>query len=113
MALIDCAYNLRPGGAYSALSLIGSKGAAYADEHHNMQLLVGGGRPLAIPTRPDDGYLLPMLQEFINALAGNREPSVTGADAVAALEVVEAASASLTTGQAQHRLLSGPSWSPA
>ena len=104
MALIDCARTLPPGDAYSSLSLIGSAGAAYADVHHNMQLLFGGGRPAAFLTRDGDGYLVALLQEFVSALAEKREPSVPGADGLTVLQVVEAAAESLATGQAQSAL---------
>ncbi len=41
MALIDCSRALQPGSdSYYALTLIGSKGAAYADDHHNTNLLL-------------------------------------------------------------------------
>jgi predicted dehydrogenase len=103
MALIDCARTLLPGDAYSSVALIGSAGAVYADDHHNMQLLFGGGRPTAIPTRQGDGYLVALLQEFVTALAEKREPSVPGADGLAALQVAEAAAESLATGRALHR----------
>ena len=46
MALIDCAQTLPQGDGYFSLSLIGSTGAAYADSHHNRQLLYGGGSQL-------------------------------------------------------------------
>ena len=47
------------------------------------------------------------LDEFANAIAGGREPSVSGADAVAALQVAEAAAASGTSGQTAHLTESG------
>lgn len=97
MALLDYARTLPRGDGYSSLSLIGSTGAAYADEHHNMQLLFAGGQAKAVPTRQEDGYLLPMLQEFVTAIVEDREPSVSGADSLTALQVAEAAAASLAT----------------
>src|SRR5205085_8908378 len=78
MALIDYARTLPPGDAYFSLSLIGSAGAAYADDHHNMQLLFGRGHPRALNTGQGDGRLLAQLQEFVTAVAENREPSATG-----------------------------------
>ena len=103
MALIDCACTLPPGDAYSSLSLIGSAGAAYADDHHNMQLQFGGARPAALLTREGDGYLVALLQEFVMALGEKREPSVPGAVGLTALQVAEAAAESLATGQALRR----------
>ena len=47
MALLDWA-RLPDGDGYSSLSLIGSAGAAYADDHSNRQLAFRGGAPRAI-----------------------------------------------------------------
>ena len=48
MALLDYAAALPPGDGYEALSVIGAAGAAYADDHHNSQLLFRGGHPAAL-----------------------------------------------------------------
>ena len=48
MALLDYAAALPPGDGYEALSVIGASGAAYADDHHNSQLLFRGGHPAAL-----------------------------------------------------------------
>ena len=100
MALIDYSQTLPGGDSYFSLSLIGSTGAAYADDHHNMQLLYGGGHPSALEAGEGDTHLLVQLQEFISSIEEHREPLVTGADAVAVIEVAEAAAASLSTRQA-------------
>ena len=50
MALIDDVRTLPNGDGYLSLSLIGSSGAAYADDHHNRNLLFQGGDPSAIDT---------------------------------------------------------------
>ena len=48
MALIDVSAGLPPGDGYRSVSVIGSAGAGYADDHHNRALLfVGGGDPAA------------------------------------------------------------------
>jgi predicted dehydrogenase len=99
MALIDHA-TLPPGAAYFSLSLIGSTGAAYSDDHHNMQVLYGGGQPAAIPTGQGDAALLAELQEFVSAVEAGREPLVTAADALAALQVAAAAAVSLAAREA-------------
>jgi predicted dehydrogenase len=96
MALIDRADTL-PAGArpYFAATLIGSRGAAYADDHHNMNLLCGRGCPRSLLTGQGCGHLITRLQEFVDAIRERREPGATGADGCAALEVAEAAARSL------------------
>jgi predicted dehydrogenase len=89
MALIDFASSLPPGDSYFSISAIGSSGAAYADDHHDMQLLFAGERPHALRTGQCDLSVLAELQEFVNCVLENREPSVTGADGVRVLEVAE------------------------
>jgi predicted dehydrogenase len=53
MALLDHAPRMPAGDGYYYLSVIGSSGAAYADDHANMQLLFQGGHPSAV--RIDEG----------------------------------------------------------
>lgn len=48
MALIDYSNQLPDGDGSQSLSVIGSSGAAYADDHQNMQLVYRGGRPQAV-----------------------------------------------------------------
>lgn len=100
MAVIDYAETLPQGDGYFSLSLIGSTGAAYADDHHDMQLLYGGGHPSALHTGEADLPVLAQLQEFIDAIEKHREPLITGADGLRAIEVAEAAAVALATGQA-------------
>ena len=45
MALLDHAHCLPVGDTYYCLSLIGSAGAAYADDHQNVQLVYSGSTP--------------------------------------------------------------------
>ena len=99
MALIDYTPSLPQGDGYFSLSLIGSSGAAYADDHRNMQLLYGGGRTAAIKVGEGEALRILQLQEFINSIEENRAPPVTGADALQVIDVAEAAAASLATGQ--------------
>ncbi len=81
---------------YCALSLIGSKGAAYNDDHHNMQLLYRDERtPRALKTAEGRGHFRRMTLEFIKAIEQNREPSPNGEDALRALQVVEAVNESI------------------
>ncbi len=106
MALIDDAQTLPGGDGYFSLSLIGSTGAAYADDHHNRNLLFRGGDPSAIETGQGSLHLTAQLQEFVAAIEEQREPAANGADSQAALQVAEAAVASLQSRQAL-RLIGG------
>jgi predicted dehydrogenase len=100
MALIDYAETLPQGDGYFSISLIGSIGAAYADDHHDMQLLYKGGPPSALHTGDADAAALAQLQEFVNAVQERREPLSTGIDALRGIEVVETAALALRSRQA-------------
>jgi len=102
MALIDCARTLPAGGSYFSLSLIGSTGAIYADDHHNRNLLFSGGEPGAIDTGQGSFHLIKQLEEFVSAVETQREPAITGAEGVAVLQVAEAAGKSITSRCAMH-----------
>ena len=95
MALIDYASTPACGEEYFSLSLIGSKGAAYADDHHNRNLLFVGGMARACTASQGAFHLIDQLREFARAIAGQRQPSVTGDDFKAALQVTLAAVTSL------------------
>jgi predicted dehydrogenase len=100
MALIDDARTLPSGDGYFSLSLIGSTGAAYADDHHNRNLLFRGGDPNAIDTGQGSLHLTAQLREFIAAIEEQREPVANGTDGQVALQVAEAAVSSLQSRQA-------------
>ena len=78
MALIDHSNRLPPGDAYQSLSVIGSAGAAYADDHQNMQLLYRGGQAQAVRTGEGLKHLATLVQDFADGLAAGRDlsPSV-------------------------------------
>ena len=98
MALIDVSTGLPPGDGYRSVSVIGSAGAGYADDHHNRALLFGGGDPAARDPGEGNHDLAAELADFSAAIAERRAPSVTAADARAALSVAEAAAASAAAG---------------
>lgn len=52
MALIDLALTLPPGAGYFSLSVIGTTGAAYADDHANTHLVFQGGAAKALLAEP-------------------------------------------------------------
>ena len=89
MAMIDVAASLPSGGDYFSLTMIGGTGAAYADDHHNMNLLYSGGQPNAIRASQGRADLVGQLQEFVDAISEQRAPSVTVADTTRAVEVVD------------------------
>ena len=100
MALIDVTRALPAGDGYRSLALIGSLGAAHADDHHNAQLLYGGGRAQAVLTEADESVPTLVLSEFATAVGGGREPAVSGHDGAAVLRVAEAAASSWAAGAA-------------
>mgnify|MGYP001365770291 FL=1 len=90
MAFIDRSSTLPPGDGYFSFSVIGSNGAAYADDHLNKQLVFRGEHPDAVGTGSEELAALGDLQEFCRAIREQRAPLVTGADWLAATEVAEA-----------------------
>jgi myo-inositol 2-dehydrogenase/D-chiro-inositol 1-dehydrogenase len=99
MALIDRSTALPAGADYFSLSLIGTTGAAYADDHNNMHLAYRGGPPTAIRGVQGDGHLLTQVQEFVDAIHEDRDPVVTGRDGQAAIRVAETAIESMMNGR--------------
>ena len=88
MAMIDVATSLPSGGDYFSLTMIGGTGAAYADDHHNMNLLYGGGQPNALRASQGRADLVGQLQEFVDASGEQRKPIVTLTDTARATKVV-------------------------
>lgn len=77
MALFDYAQALPHGRSYDSLSLIGSQGAAYADDHHNSHLMFTGGNPTAWISDAGDG-LVSEFQEFVACLAKGERTNPDG-----------------------------------
>ena len=73
MALLDFTNSLPTGDNYESLSLIGSKGAAYADDHRNRNLFFNGGAPDAKYPDTSMNFIGPMLEDFTKRIK-------TGAD---------------------------------
>jgi myo-inositol 2-dehydrogenase/D-chiro-inositol 1-dehydrogenase len=103
MALIDVSDDLPPGDGYRSVTVIGSAGAGYADDHHNRNLVFGGGDAIARDPGEGNLELVAELKEFAAAGSGRRAPQVTGADAGAALQVAAAAASSAATGAVLER----------
>ena len=93
MALVDIATN-RPGHSdYHSMHLIGSRGAAYADDHENNHLLLGSTGLQALIS-PANAILTirNMLGEFVTGIRENRPWTVTPEDTLDALQTVKEAS---------------------
>ncbi|MEO2020501.1 MAG: hypothetical protein ABGX05_01655 [Pirellulaceae bacterium] len=99
MAVIDRSGTLPPGDGYFSFSVIGSAGAAYADDHRNKQLVYRGEHPSAIGTGSEDLGCVGQLQEFCDAIRQQRDPLVTAADWLAVALVSEAVMHSIDSGE--------------
>ena len=100
MALLDFCGSLPAGDDYFSLSLIGSTGAAYADDHHNRQLVYRGGRAATLGVGQGSLDLLAQLQKFQQAIERQQTPSVADAEQQTILQVLAAAEQSLANNQA-------------
>ena len=98
MSVIDYSASLPAGPGYHFLSMIGSKGAAYADDHHNVNLVYGNGGTRALDPGHGAGHILAQLQEFVDAVSEDRDPTSTGADGRSAVLVAEAVAESMCGG---------------
>ena len=89
MAIADFVFGFP--GSYESFSIIGSRGAAYSDDHRNMNLLFGPGPVRAIRTGQGDLHVRAVFREFIEAVRARRTPSVTAADARRSLDAAQSA----------------------
>ncbi len=73
MAMIDHLQGPAFGDGYYSLTLIGSTGAAYADDHQNMQVIFRGGTSCAV--KADNGILAlaALLQDFVDSIVSKRD----------------------------------------
>ncbi|MFN0056774.1 MAG: hypothetical protein ACKV0T_31910, partial [Planctomycetales bacterium] len=90
MALIDGGAVLPAGGDYASYSLIGARGAVYADDHHNHQLLFGQEGVQGISTGDAGTKMALLLEEFAAAIQASREPDGTVAQRLRTLRVLDA-----------------------
>ncbi|MBC8117294.1 MAG: hypothetical protein H7062_23100 [Candidatus Saccharimonas sp.] len=102
MALITYSNCLPPGDGYQSLSVIGSSGAAYADDHQDRQLVFAGGPPQAV--RGGEGMTLALvMQEFVDAVREQRDLSASLLAWTCAWDVADAVQQSLESRLAIHR----------
>lgn len=99
MAVLDFSSGLPGGRGYDSLSLIGSRGAAYADDHYNTHLLYAGGNPTALISDAGSGHLME-LQAFMDAIRSGG-PSI-GDECRAVHQVIESVERSIGSGQVLH-----------
>ena len=95
MALLDYADRLPSGEGYHSLSVIGSAGAAYADDHQNMQLVFRGGRPQAVLADESGRRHSALVQQTIEALQAGGDVSAHVADWQNVVKVAESVRLSL------------------
>jgi hypothetical protein len=97
--LISVSRALPPGDDYQTVSMIGSTGAAYADDHLQKHLLFRGERPVATQHSEMIPAIVAQLRDFQQAIAEKRNP----ADAVAAMKSAMALTEAVWTSLAEHR----------
>jgi predicted dehydrogenase len=102
MALIDYDNRLPAGDPYHALSVIGTTGAAYADDQENMQLLYRGGRSQALRAEEDRQVYRDLIQSFADSLRAKQDLSEQAVPWQQVVAVAEAIGESLATGKAVH-----------
>ena len=106
MALISLSHSLPAGANYNCLTMIGSSGAAYADDHDQTQLLYQGrfpgGFPQTIKTGEGLQVQINMFREFVESIQQDRSPNTTVEDGRAAIAMVEAVLNSANCGLPVH-----------
>jgi predicted dehydrogenase len=100
MAVLDYTDRLPPGDDYRSLSVVAASGAAYADDHQNVQLVYRGGPPQAVRTDEKSGPLAAIVQDFVDALRTGREPEGGPAGWRDVFTVADAVERSLASGAA-------------
>ncbi len=89
MALIDFSSQLPNGDGYQSLSVIGSAGAAYDDDHQNMQLVFRGGQAQAVRAEETGRRHNAAVQERIDSLQAGHDVASCVADWQNVLNVAE------------------------
>ncbi|MDA1274542.1 MAG: hypothetical protein O2960_10905 [Verrucomicrobia bacterium] len=90
MAIIDVAACRPSPHPYYSMHLIGSAGAAYADDHHNAHLLFDKkGSHALLHARNEILGIRNLLEEFVNGIVEKRAWSVGVPDSVNACKTIE------------------------
>jgi predicted dehydrogenase len=91
MAMIDFSSIPAEGEGYHSLSLIGSRGAAYADDHRDRNLIFTGGVANAELPGCKNAFIQPMLEDFLASVIAGKAPEKANNDYLAAQKIVEEA----------------------
>jgi predicted dehydrogenase len=102
MALLSSTANLAGTDEYETVSLIGSTGAAYADDQSQTQLVFREKSPRAIIERERIPTLAAELRDFQQAIADRRDPEKSLQWLIAALELMGPVQKSLADRQPIH-----------
>ena len=103
MALIDWSFSNSTTSGYFSLSAIGSRGAAYADDHHNSNLVIRGDTARALEMSHEMDDIAVQLKEFGEAIQEQRPAVVSADDVRPVLQIVETMNRSLELGKALKR----------
>jgi myo-inositol 2-dehydrogenase/D-chiro-inositol 1-dehydrogenase len=100
MALVDV---WRSDSPYFSLTMIGSQGAVYADDHRNASWVCGGPYIKALAMDQGHDHVRLQLSEFTEFLRLDRQPTQTREDARRTISVAAAMGESLASGRVIHR----------
>ncbi len=100
MALIDIDRAVPEPNAYYSLSLIGSTGAAYADDHHNMQLLFDRRGPSALLTSQSELAVAELIDSFARGIVAGQKFNASWQPIKTVLEVTDQVRKSASVGDA-------------
>ncbi len=89
MAMIDFSNSLPEGDGYHSLSLIGSCGAAYADDHRDRNLIFTGGSADAELPNFKNAYIQPMLADFLETVRAGKSSETASNDYLKAQQIVQ------------------------
>jgi len=100
-ALLDFARGLPAGRGYDSVSLIGSSGAAYADDHHNSHLLFTGGDPKTWISDSGNG-LVAEVEAFANCIIKKQALEVAGERILRVHRVIAAIESAMESSEVMH-----------
>ena len=89
MAIIDLDTVIHAGSEYYSLSMVGSTGAAYADDHPNFNLLMAKQGTKVLLTQQDDTALAAMIDRFATIVREGGEFAPNWSDTESALRVAD------------------------
>ncbi len=99
MALIDVDTRMPDANSYHSLSLIGSRGAAYADDDRNMNLLFADDGPLALRASQRNVGFANMIDAFAKGIIAGQEFATGWQQIESVLEVADQVHAAVASGR--------------